>query len=66
MQHTRVEDLSSRLGVEGDVVEDHANGSLGEGDNVHKANIILAGDFLVGAKGQHLYELLLVDVRMLL
>ena len=65
-QHTHVKDLSSCLGVEGDAIEDHAGGSLGEGDDVHEDNVILAGDFLVGNKGQYAYDLVLVGVAMLL
>ena len=56
----------SCLGVEGDAVEDRAKGSLEEGENIQEANVVLAVEFLVGAKGQHAYELLLVGVAMLL
>ena len=55
----------SLLGVEGDAVEDHVKGSLGGGDDVHKANVVLAVESIVGAKGQHAYKLHLVGVAML-
>ena len=57
---------SLAFGVEGDVVEDHTKGSLGGGDGVHKSNVVLDVEFLVGAKGKHACKLLLVGVAMLI
>ena len=41
-QHAHVEDLRPLLGVEGDAVEDHADGSFRRGENVHKDNVFLS------------------------